>query len=254
MTLYKKRSSPAKLDSSTPSGKENSWIDYWDTEDLFTDKKWLKDMDVFVRATHPLLNYNSDDVILDIGCGPGFLALSLKDTIKEIHCLDTSQRYLDICKHKLSGAKNVYFYKLDERNYTDLSLLKDKKFTLMICLSVIQYYKNIGELEKLIEEVRAVALPGSRFLIADLIVTNQILLDIWGVLKTACKEKYLFETLKYLIKARTSNYFRTRDSLGLLVISVEELEGLINKLNLKAEILDMQLTSASNRRHLLIKF
>jgi ubiquinone/menaquinone biosynthesis C-methylase UbiE len=76
-----------------------------------------------------LLHYDSQDIILDIGSGPGYLAAFLKDRVKEIHCLDTSQRYLEMCKDKLVGHNNVFVYKLNEDNYTDLSFLKDKTFS-----------------------------------------------------------------------------------------------------------------------------
>jgi ubiquinone/menaquinone biosynthesis C-methylase UbiE len=234
--------------------KTENWINYWDTENIFTDKKWQKDMEIFIKSTFPLLNYNLEDIVLDIGCGPGFLAMFLKDKVREIHCLDTSERYLNICKKRLSQEKSIFFYKIDENNYTDLSFLKTKKFTIIIMLSVIQYYKSISDVEKLIEEVRQVALPDSKFLIADIIVDNRMLSDIWSVLKTGFKEKYLLETFKYLFRSITSRYFKIRNSLGLFSVSVKELQELIKKLNLNAEILNTKLTATINRKHLLIRF
>ena len=62
----------------------DNWIDWWETETIVSPKTWDNNMQIFITATDPLLNYNSQDVILDIGCGPGYLAAYLKDRVKEI--------------------------------------------------------------------------------------------------------------------------------------------------------------------------
>ena len=49
------------------------------------------------------------------------------------------------------GHNNVFVYRLNEDNYTDLSFLKDKTFSIIICQSVIQYYKDVSEVERLIK-------------------------------------------------------------------------------------------------------
>lgn len=231
----------------------DNWIDYWNTETLLTDAKWQKDMELFIKTTTPLLNYNAQDVILDIGCGPGFLASLLTDRVKEIHCADTSERYLDICKKKFGKEQNIFFHKLSSKDYTDLSFLEANKFSIIICLSVIQYYKNINEVERLIKEVQRIALPGSRFLIADILTQEGFISDLWKLLKSSFRERYLIEALRFLVKARTSDYYKIRSLQGLLIIPVEQLEDLIAKLNLNAKILNTQLT-AINRKHLLITF
>lgn len=232
----------------------NNWVDYWETESIFKDANWRKNMAIFIRSTEPLLKYTMQDIILDIGCGPGYLAEFLKNRVKEIHCLDTSERYLHICRKKFARDQNVFIYKLNSKNYTDFSIFKPKKFSIIICLSVIQYYKSIIDVEKLIEEVRRIALPGSKFLIADIQTNAGTFSDVWGILKTAFKEKFLFEALLFLLRARTSSYHKIRSSEGLLILPVEKLKELIDKLNLNAEILDTRLTLNANRRHLLVKF
>lgn len=207
-----------------------------------------------MRSTDQLLNYNNQDIILDIGCGPGYLEAFLKDKVKEMHCLDISEHYLDICRKKFNLNQKLFFYKLDKENYTDLSFIQTKKFSIIICLSVIQYYKNISEVEKLIKEVQRVALPGARFLIADILTKTGMFSDIWGALRAGFSEKHLLETLKVMFRARFSAYSKTRSSAGVLSLSTDELNKLINKLKLNAEVLSTRLTFQGNRKHLLIRF
>ena len=233
----------------------NNWIEWWNTENVVPSTIWLNNMNIFVTTSNSSLCYDSQDTILDIGSGPGYLAAFLKDRVKEIHCLDTSQRYLDICKDKFSEYNNIFYYKLSEDNYTDLSFLNDRKFSIIICQSVIQYYKNSSEVENLIKEVRRIALPGARFLISDIPIANNLMAHICGLLKGAFWKKRLLDISKMLFHiVTTAKYRRAYLSLGLLTFSDENLKGLIGKLNLDADILSERLTVNDGRRHLLIRF
>jgi ubiquinone/menaquinone biosynthesis C-methylase UbiE len=233
----------------------NNWIEWWNAENIVTHAIWHNNMEIFVTASDSLLHYDSQDIILDIGSGPGYLAAFLKDRAKEIHCLDTSQRYLDMCKDKLVGHNNVFVYKLDDDNYTDLSFLKDKTFSIIICQSVIQYYKDIIEVERLIEEVWRVALPGARFLIADIPIASGVISHAYGLLKGAFREKRLLEVSRMLFQAvTTAKHRKAYLSSGLLTFSDQKLKGLIDKLKLDADVLTTRLTVNENRKHLLIRF
>jgi len=233
----------------------NNWIEWWNTENVVSATTWLNNMDIFVTASDSLLCYNAQDTILDIGCGPGYLAAFLKDRVKEIHCLDTSQRYLDICKDKFFGHNNVFFYKLAEDNYTDLSFLNNQRFSIIICQSVIQYYKNTSEVENLIKEVKTIALAGAKFLVSDIPIANNLMAHIYGLLKGAFRKKRLLDISRMLFHiVTTAKHRKVYLSSGLLTFSDEKLKGLIYKLNLDAEVLSRRLTVNENRRHLLIRF
>lgn len=233
----------------------NNWIEWWKTENIVSPATWLNNMEIFVTASDSLLHYNSADTILDIGCGPGYLAAFLKDRVKEIHCLDTSQRYLDLCKDKFGGHNNVFFYKLAADNYTDLSFLKGKNFSIIICQSVIQYYKETGEVESLIKEVQRIAAPGGRFLISDIPVRSSMATHVYGLLKGSFRRKRLVEISRMLFQAVASAKHRTAYlSSGLLTFSEDKLKALIHKLHLDADVLTSRLTVNENRRHLLIRF
>lgn len=239
----------------SPKGIRNNWIEWWKTENVVSPATWFNNMEIFITASDSLLHYNEEDRVLDIGCGPGYLAAFLKDRVKEIHCLDISQRYLDICEETFAGCKNVFCYKLSEDNYTDLSFLHGKQFSIIICQSVIQYYKEIGEVEDLIEEVQRIASPGARFLIADIPTNMRMATHVYGLLKGAVREKRLLEISKMLLQTfATTKHRGTYLSVGLLTFSEEKLRRFIRKLNLDAEVLNSRLTINENRRHLLIRF
>lgn len=239
------------MDKMKKSG--NGWVDYWDIKPASIDAILRKNMEIFVERTRRLLKYNRKDVILDIGSGPGYFELLLKDYVKEIHGVDTSKIYIGESKKEFRNS-NVFFYLLDRKDYTNLSFLKYKKFSKIICLSVIQYYSSVNEVEKLIKEVRKIALPGSKFLIADILVNNNIFLDIAGILKTAIREGNVLEKIRNLYHKRTSEYYKFYTKNKLLAVSVRDLHGIISHLGLNAVILKHRLTVNENRRHLLIQF
>jgi ubiquinone/menaquinone biosynthesis C-methylase UbiE len=234
--------------------KASDWMGWWKTEAITRDANWRKNMEIFLEATEPILLYGSQDTVLDIGCGPCHFASSLKDRVKEIHSVDISERYLNFCQSRFKNARNVFFHKLNENNYTDLSCIKHLKFSIIVCLSVIQYYNDIDDVKRLIEEARGIALPGARLLIADIPTSNGMFFDLLGMLATGFREKYFMEGIKFMYRARNSTYHQMRSSVGLLSISVTELNDLISQLNLNARILRSQMTINKHRKHLLIKF
>lgn len=128
-----------------------------------------RDLPICLSPLQSILCYNND-IVLDIGSGPGWLADRLKDTVKEVHCCDTSQN-IDQGKKRVGHYDNVFFYQLDKKKYTDLSFLK-KKCSKIVCVSVVHYYGCIDNVKDLIENVRTIAQPGAYFLIADIITGN----------------------------------------------------------------------------------
>jgi len=70
----------------------------------------------------------------------------------------------------------------------------------------------------------------------------------------AIRERYLLEALAFLVRARVSAYHLIRSSLQLLVPSREELDDLIKRCNVDAQVLNTPMTTNANRRHLLIQF
>ena len=121
------------------------WIDFWRNGNFSSEKVSKMNMEIFIKATDPILGYDKEDIVLDIGSGFGYLASFLKHRVREIHCLDISEWFLGLYMKRFAHEKNVFSYKLDSENYTDLSIVRDKEFSKIICLSVIQYYKNIQD-------------------------------------------------------------------------------------------------------------
>src|SRR3989304_5856989 len=104
------------------------WIDFWDRKNAFMEANMKKNAQIFIKNYPKIFKFNKSDVVLDVGCGPGYLEEYLKDKVKEIHCLEISAYYINLLKNKFEGSSNVYIHKLDKRKYLNLDSLMPRKF------------------------------------------------------------------------------------------------------------------------------
>jgi ubiquinone/menaquinone biosynthesis C-methylase UbiE len=231
-----------------------NWTEYWEAPDKFRDRISQKNMNYFLSSIKPFLIFERDDIILDFGCGTCELAANLNLKVKEIHCADVSKNYLSIGQQKLSAFKNIKYYLLDKTNYTNLSILHGYKYNKIICLSVVQYYRNIQEVEELIKNVRKIAAPGSKFLIADMPTKKPFLGDVLHLIKFSFKGGFLIPALIAIMGTKFSTYSNLYYEKGLLLFNAQKINFLMKKLGLKSRIIKDQVTLNSNRIHLIVDF
>ena len=230
-----------------------NWIEFWDHQTVMDDKSWRKNAELLIEGSQSFFPLGAEDKVLDIGSGPGFVADIVSGRVKSICCVDTSERYIEEGKARFSGKKNVTFNLLGE-DYLDFSFLGSNKFNKILCASVIQYYRDLGEVEKLITEMGKVAEPGAKILIADISVEQSPIKDLFGLLTTAWRKKYLWSVISFIFKSFGGDYSRLRKGQGLLTIKKSDLDKIVKEHNLKAEWRSDVLTLNKSRRHLLIQF
>lgn len=210
-------------------------------------------MDIFIKASSPVLNYSQNDTILDIGCGPGYFEDQIKDKVRGVLGLDISDKYIRFCKEKFRQDKHLQFRVLSAGdNY--VSEKDGMRFSKIICLSVVQYFSQVAEIEKLIRQVSQFTTPNALFLIADIPVRDNQAFACFFPLWQAIRLGYFFEQLQFMFRARFSNYYKHYREIGLLRLSIAELEDLINRMKLNAELLTVPMTIDPSRVHILIKF
>ncbi len=230
-----------------------NWLQFWDSQAVFPDILLSRNMRIFVEKSNPHLDFSSTDHVLDIGCGPGHLAESLRGKVASYTGIDTSEKFLTECHKKFTDQKNFSFHALP-LNYTNLEFLPANKFTKLVCLSVVQYYESINEVEQLIQHAKRVAVPGASLLIADLIVDTNWMDDVNMLFRTALREHIFWKTCAFLLKARFSSYYHIAESNGLLSFTKNELELLIARMDIDGQILGDAITLNPNRSHLLVRF
>jgi len=231
----------------------SGWIDYWDSQSEF-DPMMRIAAGYFHNQAKELVGFGPSDVVLDIGCGPGDLAAHLAGTVSEIHGVDTSVSMISRCRQRFADRNDLHFHLLDPHAYTDLSFLGAARFTRIICLSVVQYYRSHSELHELIGSVRQIAAPGARFLIADIPVSATPIAESMHLLRVAAAEGFLGQATQFLLASFFSSYRRLRSSAGLLCFPLSVLENLIDEIPESARLVEGPLTISKTRAHLEIQF
>jgi len=107
------------------------------------------------------LQLSSSDSVLDIGCGPGNLLIPLSFFAHDITGID-HPTCVERLSERLSGSSNV---NVAAGNFLDLRV--DKKFTKILCYSVLQHLENRDQLFQFIDKALALLLPGGRALFGD---------------------------------------------------------------------------------------
>ena len=231
---------------------KSDWIEYWGKPRGFMIENMRKNREIFLKNSTKFLHFTKKDVVLDIGCGVGLIEEFIKDKVKEVHCLEVSYYNLCVLKKKFGKSKNIHIWKLNKENYTDLSFLGRKKFAIVLLISVVQYFRDVGDLIRLINEVKKVCTKGL-FLITDIKTKEGLFADALGVLKTGLREKYLIRSLTTLILGYLTEYRQVLKHQGLLVISEAKLKEIVRELKLNANIIKTPLSIDSERRHLLVR-
>ena len=248
--LLRAETKKATVEASDPEDWVRWWADRPHTDTALQERnaQW------FVRAAEPLIGFRDDDVVLDIGCGQGFVAEALAGRVRAVHGVDVSLHQLDHARLRLGARAGIRFHELDPTHYTDLSAVSDCRFSLILCNSVVQYYPDIGALERLLEAVRRVAAPGARMLVTDLPAAGTLASDVVSVAQAHLRPRELGQSLRALIGYTVGGYATTRWRRGLLRVHRKELEQLLTRLGLEGRLLSDPLTPLADRLHLYVRF
>ncbi len=232
------------------------WLEYWDKDDFWhSSKLWKINVEVFFRRAEKILKYDVNDAVLNIGSGPGYFETLLSPRVKSILSVDTSARFVEMCRSNCRMLSNVSTAIMAKNNYTDLAVF-NRSFSLILCVSVVQYYKNMAEIESLIRSARKAAKPGARMLIADLPLkrkTAGFLWDAFCSLLMSIKEGYLPSLLgiAYGKCVRGAKYEFGNES-NILGFTIRDIKSLIARMGLRAEIIKSSLSVCANRPSILI--
>lgn len=103
---------------------------------------------------------NTEDIVLDVGCGIGRIEKHLVKYCAEIHGVDVSKGMAKLAKRRLKGLNNVYIYKT---NGKDLSLFPDGKFDFVFSIIVLQHLEKEDAVFYLLEMFRILKPSGELY-------------------------------------------------------------------------------------------
>lgn len=230
-----------------------TWLDFWQKENEF-DESMTANYAYFLAHVEAYISLSKTKKVLDIGSGPGNLEDAWHHRVAEIHGLDISKRYNEIARSKHAQHPNVYFHDLSADDYLNFSPVANQQFDIIIVMSVVQYYRNADEVEKLLRAIKEVAAVGSRALICDLMVGGSVAKDVLSIIGRSIRQGKLLSMLALLVRLRFSAYYTVRKENGFLILSEKEWLDLAKRVGVKAHFIDESLTLQQERRNLLIQF
>jgi len=251
--LRRTQGAPASVAAPLPT----PWAEYWNRDDFWTRSPlWEVNADLFVKRAESLAVFRPDDRVLNIGCGPGLLEERLASRVRSIRAVDVAPRFVELCRRRCQGRPNVTATLLGS-DYTNLEALGGR-YSLFLSVSVVQYYRNLGEIESLIRSAGRCAAPGARMLLADLPLRRGPLGFAWdalGSVAMSLAEGY-FPLLTRTALSRwlgPSRYRASRRAMEQISFQYGELEDLRRRLNLNATIIKRSLSIYAHRPSLLIR-
>ncbi|MBL9088939.1 MAG: methyltransferase domain-containing protein, partial [Planctomycetia bacterium] len=215
---------------------------------------WRRDTEAFVRAAEPVLAPGPSDVVLDLGCGPGFALAALAPRVREVVGADVAPRLLDLARARLAGRANVTLVALDPAAPGDLGPVGPPRFTVVVVHSVLQYLPDLDAVDALLRAVRGVVVPGARVLVSDVPRGGGRLADAWGLLRGAARQGRLYEAVGRLARLGRSSYAAARARMGLLVPDAARVRRTVEALGGALEEVAAPLSILANRRHWLVRF
>ncbi len=235
-----------------------NWQEYWKNDDFWIRTKIFKlNLQLYMPEIQKIIHLNKSDSVLNIGCGLGYFEELLSPLVKDIYSIDISKNFIEICKKRCSNYKNITFSTMGS-DYTDLAPY-GKPFFVIFCIDVVQYYKNIAEVESLILSAKKIASKGAKMFIINLPVERSkagFLWDSFSSLLLSIKRGYFFYLIKvvFIMCLFNSSYKSFYKSRPQLYFSEKDIKLLINRMKLDAKIIKKSLSVYANRLNLLIQF
>jgi len=115
------------------------------------------------RRTLEALALQPGETVLDVGCGPGYLALEMAKQVGSsgrVIAIDTSEPMLDIARSRCAGLKQV------ELSLANAAALPCENASIDVAAAV-QVYLFTADLDAVVRELARVLRPGGRAVIVD---------------------------------------------------------------------------------------
>ena len=151
--------------------------EYWDTESLdrllrlYVGKTYgekpsenIDEIRVAKKseATHiiRMMSLGSNDVVVDLGPGCGFIAKEIAPLVNTLHCVDISKSFLDYCRLELANLSNVRYHHIEYSNMTTLPI---NQITKVYALALFIHF-NLYDIYHYLKSIYMILSPGGKLL------------------------------------------------------------------------------------------
>lgn len=145
-----------------------------------------RDIDEIFLDVMEKLQFETDDVVLDLGCGSGLIAKKIMPLVKKTCCFDGSVSAIEKLSASLpkgSPAECVV------GNFTDPLPYPDATFSKILSYSVFHFLGSSDDFTRVMQELKRITKPGGMILLGDL--------DISGDLHSQVRDYFMKHWLSY---------------------------------------------------------
>ena len=130
-----------------------------------------------------------DDVVLDYGCGPGFLAATVSKHVRKIYACDISTGALD-CARIINNSTNLEYLTADDKG---LKVIPDKKIDVVFSFAMVQHISD-EVFDLVLKYMRQKLKPGGR-----LVLHIQLLDAAWKTEREWKADRSIIGRVKYRV-------------------------------------------------------
>ena len=98
------------------------------------------------------------DIVIDLGCGPGFVAKHLAGVVDHIHCVDVDKDFIQLSRHILRDQSNITYHVIEHGKLDTLPMV-----TAIYANQVFALF-NLYEIYQYLTECHRALLPNGRMM------------------------------------------------------------------------------------------
>lgn len=189
------------------------WHEYWQhTPD---DPYLAAEARVVANNLIERFELTDQDVVLDFGCGYGYVSQHLARTVSAV----------DICDEVDSAVERA-MTRIGASNITPVDAGKtDRRYNLIVVNSVIQYMGE-GTLSDWLHRWAELLAPGGKIAISDVpSASPSLVVEGFQWFWLALRNRVLFDAIRFA-RANSDRYRKARSAIGLGTVAEEELSRL----------------------------
>jgi ubiquinone/menaquinone biosynthesis C-methylase UbiE len=141
--------------------QKRSCIKHYDLQAAIYDVQYVGEQDAKINDILNNIHFGSNETVLDLGCGTGFLFQHLKKAIKLLVGLDVSPKALREAKKRTKNMHNVSLVCADADNTPFL----DSSFDRVFAITLLQ---NMPDPTRTIIEMKRIGKPEAVFAVTGL--------------------------------------------------------------------------------------
>ena len=128
--------------------EKRSNILHYDRQSAIYNEQYLEEQVVKIEDVLNRMKLNSTELVLDLGCGTGFLFEHINKQVDFLMGIDLSQKALEIAKKRTKKMKNVFLIRADADNIPVPDHTFDKVFTITVLQNMPNPIKTISEMKR----------------------------------------------------------------------------------------------------------